>query len=136
MGNWLNFSIGTGLVPHWLNYFRVLHYYRLLSCRAKATWDKQDILSKTFCLCSPFRILRKNWSPFALFPFINSTSQMMKWRFLYIPFILFYYNLAFCPPNPLLIKMQNLHQEKIKSVFWKRLMERVKHLSCSLLQKS
>ena len=41
MSNWLNISIGTGLVPHWLNYFRVLHYYHFLSCRAKATWDKK-----------------------------------------------------------------------------------------------
>ena len=33
-------------------------------------------------------------------------------------------------------KMQNHLQQNIRKVFWKRLMEPVKHLSCSLLQKS
>ena len=58
-------------------------------------------------------ILKKNCSPFALFPFINTPTQMMKLRFLYIPLTSFYYNPPFCPPNPLLIN--HILYGKVKS---------------------
>ena len=38
MSNYLNISIGSGLVPHWLNCFNDLHYYHLSLCRANAGW--------------------------------------------------------------------------------------------------
>ena len=40
--------------------------------------------------------LKKNCNPFTLFPFINTPSQMIKWKFLYILLTPFYYN----PPPP------------------------------------
>ena len=53
-------------------------------------------------------MLKKNCNPFALCLFIKTPTQMIKWRFVYIPVTPFYY---------------------------KVLKEPVKHLSCSLLQK-
>ena len=35
------FSIGPGLVLHWLSCFKVLHYDYLLLCRENAAWDMQ-----------------------------------------------------------------------------------------------
>ena len=48
-------------------------------------------------------ILKKNFNAFALFPFINTPSQIIKRRFLYIPLPSFHYKPPFCPPNSLLI---------------------------------
>ena len=100
-------------------------------------------------------ILKKNCNPFALFPFINTPSKMIKWKFLYIPLTPFYYNPLFLPTQPpfnqsffwkgkvkhtvvdITCFLQDTKSSvtKHKRVFWKRLTEPVKHLSCSLLQK-
>ena len=90
-------------------------------------------------------ILWKNCNQFGLFPFMNTPSQIIKLSFLHIPSTPLYYNLSFCPPNPLIInhifswksklkhtgvdimcsffKIKNLHQQIIKSVSWKCVME-------------
>ena len=103
-------------------------------------------------------ILRKNCNQFALFPFITNLSQMINWRF----FIYSTYFFLLQPPflstqtpfnqSPFLFekstkaygcryyvffffKMQNLQYQNIKNVFWKRLIEPVKHLCWGFLQK-
>ena len=58
-------------------------------------------------------VLKKICNPFALFPFINTPSKMIRWRFLNIPFNPFCYKPPFCPPNPLLINQ----------LFWKSKVE-------------
>ena len=81
---------------------------------------------------------------------------MIKLKFLYIPPTPFYYKPPSCPPNPLLINhifswesrlkhagvyITSFFEDvkssltKHKSVFWKRLMGPVKHLSGNFLQK-
>ena len=90
----------------------------------------------------PISILWKNCNQFGLFPFMNTPSQIIKLSFLHIPSTPFYYNLSFCPPNPLLInhifswksKLKHRgvdimclfifsHQQIIKSISWNCVME-------------
>ena len=92
-------------------------------------------------------------------PNVHLLTPPLKWSkedfyIFHLPF--FYYNPPFCPPNPLLINHILIWKSKVKhtgvditcffqdaksslakhkSVFWKRLMEPVKHLSWRLLQK-
>ena len=101
-------------------------------------------------------IEKKNCNAFALFPFINTLPQIIKWRFLYIPRSPFYYSSLSAHPTPFqsitffFLKSKVKHTgvdircffqdaksslTKHKMSFWKRLMEPVKHLSCSLFRK-
>ena len=104
-----------------------------------------DVLSVTLLLkgVGQYKFLGKIATHFPHFHFLP------KWRFLYIPSIPFYYKPPPIPPTVLLInniyycksklkytgvnitcffKMQNLRQQNIKSIYWKRLIEPVSFL--------
>ena len=93
-------------------------------------------------------ILRKNFNPFVLFPFINTPPPLLKWSFLCIPPTPSYYLLAH--PSPFETKLKHtgvdmyvffyfsrcrIFANKIKKCFWKSLMGKFQHLSWSFLQK-
>ena len=59
-------------------------------------------------------IFKKICNPFALFPSIKTPSQMIKWKFLYVPLTPFCYNPPFCPTNPLLINHMLIWKSKVK----------------------
>ena len=93
------------------------------------------------------------------FPYFYLLVTPLKWtfRFLYIPPTPFYYKPPPYPPNPLLINDNFSWKSKLKyagvgitcflrckifanktwkSIYWKRLIEPVKHISWSFVQKS
>ena len=77
MGNWLNFSIGPGLDPHWLSCFKLLHYYHLLLCRANAAWDiEKTKWSRPSCKGKFFFYLAVSVLNFLLLVMLRSNSRL------------------------------------------------------------
>ena len=146
----------------WFKFFAAWFYF-LLKCtkeRGKKLTGKnlnvdRQFFKDVFCIgVGVVPILRTNCNPFPLFPFINPS---LKWKLLYIPSTLFYYNPRPYPYNLILIKyifswkskpkhtgvhitcfLQDAKSsltKNIESVFWKCLLEPVKYLSYGFLQK-
>ena len=74
-------------------------------------------------------IFKKNWNPFVVFPFISTPSKTIK--------TFFWKSKIKHTGVEITCFFQDAKSSltKDKKCFWKRLMEPVKHLSCSFLQK-
>ena len=86
-------------------------------------------------------ILKNNCNPFSLFPFIIIPLNYQMKIFTYFTY-LFLLQPPFLPTQPPFNQAHFFWKSTVKhtgvdiTCFWKRLMEAVNHLSCSLLQKN